>query len=234
MNTKELFSSKFFLLGEKTLTPEQLEWYCRYWWLVQYRFTLGLGMLAGKVMERMCDEIEAGNLDKIELWEDIFKSQAPSIVDEMGFGDDPFGLMHHNLFLEQVCATTTISREDLIQNPIKLPANTALAQRMKESFSSVVSGLCMMYVVEKISPELFPVQRKIFVATGAPTDKLHHSVLHESLEKQHAAAAENFLFDSLSLLSLKGETSDEEIKFQISTNFDLWKDFLDQVYEELK
>ncbi len=227
---QKIFESKFFQLGDKKLTIEQLEWYCRYWWVIQPEFTLGLIALLGKLGEKVLDKVIAGDLKSERLWKGILLKQAPAIIDEMGLGRDPHGMMHHDLFEAQVRATTRLSREELFSNPIKTSINTVLAKKIRESFKSVDSGLAMMHIVETISPELFKVQKKIFLAAGALPLHLHHSILHESLEKEHAKESA-VLDNTLAYLDME-----KEIKIDKSFNKDtaaLWRYFLDEIYENL-
>lgn len=227
MKQNKILSSRFFILGNESLPKERLELYCKIWWHIQPEFTLGLVILLGKVAEKIRDEITVGNLEAEELWKKIFKWQAPAIVDEMGLGRDPYGLMHHDLFIDQVCATTELSRKELLTQPFRTETNIVLADEIRKSFSSVVSGLCMMYVVETIAPQLFATQKKIFLSAGAELVKLRHSSLHENLEQSHADEAQEYL------IFLRQISSEEEINALIDNYSLLWKNFFDEVYEKL-
>lgn len=165
-----------------------------------------------------------GNSKKAGIYEKIFAWQAPAIIDEMGFGRDPYGMMHHKLFARQVYDTTGITERRLIGNPLKVMSNTLLRDEIQRSFNEVVSGLCMMYTVETIAPELFATQEKIFLAAGAPIEKLLHSSLHKKLEIEHAQEAEewNTLLTKIA--------SDTEIKTLIQQDGKVWKNFLDDVH----
>ncbi len=228
METKKILSSKFFILGEAPIEIKKLEWYCLYWWIIQAPFTLGLNKLLNTISEKILYEVQNGTLETQKQWEDIFKSHALAIVDEMGLGRDSHGLMHHNLFAEQVYATTSLTDDDLRKRVIKMKTNVALRDAITQSFSSPLSGICMMYVVEKIAPQLFLTQKKIFLAAGAPIEKLRHSVLHEQLEKNHAEEAEEYL------QILKNLFAEKEINRITDEYASLWKSFLDEIFEKLK
>lgn len=230
-----VLESKFFTLGEKPITKQQLEWYCKYWWPIQFEFTLGLVVLLGNLSKKIRFSIINSDFKKEDLWKSIFQSQAPSIVDEMGLGRDPYGLMHHDLFIEQVCHNTTLTRESLLRNPIKLDSNLELANEIAASMTvsnEIGNSLCMMYLVEMIAPQLFTVQKKIFLAAGSDIQLLRHSMLHESLEKEHASES-MAIEDFLSLLILNKEVKENSVKENIIIYSKAWKRFLDTAYEHM-
>lgn len=225
---KEILSSKFFTLGNEPLTKKQLQVYCKLWWPIQPEFTLGLVILLGKIAEKIRYDLSRRDVKSAEVYENIFKWLAPTIIDEMGFGRDPYGLMHHNLFAKQVFDTTGITKRRLVGNPLKVLSNSLLSDEIHRSFSnSIASGICMMFVVETIAPEIFEMQKKIFLAAGAPLEKLQHSSLHENLEKEHANEAEEY--NTL----LPKIASDATIKNLIDGYGDVWKSFLDDIYQSV-
>lgn len=229
MESNNILQSKFFQLGNSPLSVEKLEWYCRYWWVIQPEFTLGLNQLLSKTSEKILMSLTLGTYseEREEFWKQIFKWQAPAIIDEMGFGRDPYGLMHHDLFIEQVVATTRLTKTSLIASQIRTEINSALADQIRQSFNSVETGLCMMYVVETMAPDLFRVQKQIFLAAGAHIENLKHSSLHESLEQSHADEAEKYI------LALKKVVSGGWARMYINKYSDLWFKFLEEVYENL-
>lgn len=232
MNLKDnktfILSSKFFQLGNEPLTLRQLETYCKIWWPIQPEVTLGLLILLGSVAKEIRDHLALENFEVADEWKQVLRSQSLAIIDEMGLGRDPYGLMHHDLFIEQVCATTSLSREELLGNPIHTEANKGFVTNARDSFSRAHAGLCLMAVIETIAPELFTTQKNIFLAAGAPLEKLKHSNLHEQLEKYHAHESAELKIPVNKIMENQGF-----VEISTKHHSKIWKNFLDDVYDNV-
>ncbi len=175
---ENFFEHVFFKEEYAHLARSKIELYDALWWTMQSTAAIGLVKYLGTVASEI-ERLTRENQDTAEV-EQLFGQIAAAIEDEMGRGRDPYGMMHHRLFLKQLelCG---------LSKPVWF--ETKLSEAIRDAFVNpdFRVGLTMMYVIETLAQRLFVKQKEIF--SDFPDGSLPYTLLHLTLEVEHANQA---------------------------------------------
>lgn len=189
-----ILKSKFFRVP-MSLTKEQLLLYCQLWWPLQAEFSLGLVALTGDITRKLLVAIREKDFDAENLLREILAWQSPAAMDELGIGrikSETHDLLFRIQMEKAGIDVSLVEKYDVNIAPHQLVELRNLIAKAFGNPDNIVVGLCMMYTVETIAPELFALQRLIFLNAGIRDEALVHSNTHVALEGKHAGEAAEF------------------------------------------